>query len=64
MSHEDETRSPWLGEPSSCWIGVAYGRDFSRLLVVADVRFCSAGSRTAPPPPKMKDEENLMGYLY
>lgn len=35
--YEDDNRSPWLGESSSCWIGVTYGRDLSRLRVVADV---------------------------
>lgn len=35
--YEDETCSPWLGEPSSCWTGVARGRDLSRLQIVADV---------------------------
>lgn len=40
--YEDETCSPWLGEPSSCWIGVVRGRDLSRLRAVVDVRLRSA----------------------
>lgn len=39
--YEDGTRSPWLGEKSSCWIGVAHGRDLSRLRVISDVCLCS-----------------------
>lgn len=35
--YEDETSSSWLGESSSCWIGVARGRDLSRLRIIADV---------------------------
>lgn len=59
--YEDETRSPWLGEPSSCWIGVTYGRDFSRLRVVADVCLCSAGPRRTQ---KRKDRGSFAGYPY
>lgn len=59
--YEHETRSPWLGEPSSCWIGVACGRDLSRLRVVADVCLCSARPRRTQ---KMKDEGNFAGYQY
>lgn len=70
--YEDETCSPWLGEPSPGWIGVVYGRDLSRLRVIADVCLCSAGPRSDalpslfPPPPKkkkkMKDKGNFAGY--
>lgn len=42
--YEDDNCSPWLGESSSSWIGVACGRDLSRLRVVADVSLCSAES--------------------
>lgn len=40
--YEDESHSPWLGEPSCSWTGVAYGGDLSKLRVVADVRLFSA----------------------
>lgn len=59
--YEDGTRSPWLGEPSSCWIGVTYGRDLSRLRVVADVCLCSARPRK---PQKRKDRGSFAEYPY
>lgn len=59
--YEDETCSPWLGEPSSSWIGVARGRDLSRLQVVADVRPRSACQRGTQ---KSYYEEDFAGYSY
>lgn len=35
--YDDGSCSSWLGDPSSCWIGVVHGRDISRLRVMADV---------------------------
>ncbi|ROV98720.1 hypothetical protein VMCG_06793 [Cytospora schulzeri] len=34
--YEDGSCSLWLGDPSSCWIGVLHGRDLSKLRVIAD----------------------------
>lgn len=42
--YEDGTRSPWLGEMSSCWIGFARGRDLSGLRVISNVCLCSVGA--------------------
>lgn len=58
--YEDETHSPWLGDSSSCWIGVARGRDLSRLRVVADVRLCSADRN--PPPPHPTPQKEKLAY--
>lgn len=57
VMYQHETFSPWLGVSSSCWIGVARGRDLSRLRVVADVRLCFAdpnGAHLTPSPSKTK----------
>lgn len=62
--YKDGTCSPWLGEPSLCWIGFAYGRDLSRLRVIADVCLCSAGPRsdaTSPPQPGFPKKEETQG---
>lgn len=39
--YDDGSSSSWLGDSSSCWIGVVHGRDLSKLRVIADVS-CSA----------------------
>lgn len=37
--YDDGSSSSWLGDSSSCWIGVVYGRDLSKLRIIADVSF-------------------------
>lgn len=53
ISYEDGSSSPWLGEPSSCWIGAVRCHDVSKLKVVADVshRYIPIQRWCSPMPP-------------
>lgn len=37
IMYDSESYPPWLGDSSSCWIGVIQGRDLSKLRIITDV---------------------------
>lgn len=39
--YADESRSPWLGDPTSCWLGTTMGGDLQMLYALADVSHTS-----------------------
>lgn len=39
ISYEDGSFSPWLGDPTSCWVGTVCCSDLSKLNVVANVSY-------------------------